>query len=119
MVSAEVRRRIEFLGNLAGRASTHIIPDKAASEISNRLMNLKYTGTPVPLDQKQIELKEDHNEILFVYNQFKIREINKRLNITTEINFVKSSSLSMRRMVKIRHKARLDVIRMFNCIGSY
>jgi len=99
----------QHLGDFASRVSTHINPVKVEFEISNRkiflIRNKKKTARAC-IDK--------NNEIDFIYNQFKISEINKRLKLHKRfVDPMKSSTLPKGRLVKIRRCAQLSVQILF------
>lgn len=111
MDSAKMTQRINFLGDLAGRTSTHIVPRKVELEIASRMNFLYFLGPRAPIGGNN-EI-EQNNEILFIFNQFKKTEVDKRLNIGSDASPIISSTLPMGKLVKIRQRAQLAVSQFF------
>jgi hypothetical protein len=112
----------QHLGDLVSRVSTYVDPIKVEFEISNRKRLLikshtNFLGQGPRLRQKTIARvckPEEDNEILFVYSQFKISEVSKRLKLPKRVvDPMRSSNLPKGQLVKIRRRAQIAVERLF------
>jgi hypothetical protein len=58
--------------------------------------------------------RSEDEEIKFMYNQFKIDEVSKRLKTPTVVCYpMKFSTLTMGKLVRIRNRARIAVNKLF------
>ena len=100
------KQHIQYLGDLATRASTFIKPSMVEIEIAKRhFLIRKHVIT---------QEKSKNEEINFMYNQFKIDEVSKRLKTPTVVCYpMELSILPMGKLVRIRNRARMAVNRLF------
>ena len=112
----------QHLGDLVSRVSTYVDPIKVEFEISNRKRFLiqphtNFLGLGPRLRQKTFTSScksEEDNELVFVYNQFKISEVSKRLKTPKRfVDPMRSSNLPKGRLVKIRRRAQMAVEKLF------
>lgn len=100
------KQHIQHLGDFANRVSTFIKPSMVEKEITKRQF----------LIRKHIITRErsEDEEIKFMYNQFKIDEVSKRLKTPTVVCYpMKFSTLTMGKLVRIRNRARMAVNSLF------
>jgi len=104
----------QYLGDLRSRVSTYIDPIKVEFEISNRKRFLIQPHTNFQKTFTSSCKSEEDNELVFVYNQFKISEVSKRLKTPKRfVDPMRSSNLPKGRLVKIRRRAQMAVEKLF------
>jgi hypothetical protein len=102
----KMTQHIQYLGDFANRVSSFVKPEKVEMELSQRQFLMS-----VEIIQKR---DRENKEIKFMYKQFQIDEISKRLkNPKVVCSPMSLSSLSMGKLVKIRNRARMAVNRLF------